>query len=315
MLAVPNFSEGTDERLIERIAAAFGRLSAPGAPPPPGPLILDRHSDAVHDRTVLTLTGNPDELVDSLAGGAATCARLIDVHERRGAHPMIGALDVAPLVYLTDDERDAARAAARELAAKIAALEIPVFLYGELASTEERRERAFFRRGGPAELTRRMRRRELVADLGPQWPHPRAGAVLVTARPPLAAFNVLLDTRDVDVARRVAAELRESGGGLSGVRALGIDLAGRAQVSTNVADPVAVPLASLISRIDELARPHGARAVSGEVVGMLPRAALRGFDELLPLPGFDPESRVIERRLASLGVRAVAGPEGQPRGR
>ncbi|UJA20304.1 hypothetical protein HJD18_08850 [Thermoleophilia bacterium SCSIO 60948] len=301
MLAVPNFSEGTDERLIERVAAAFGRPSEPGEPAPPGTLILDRHSDAVHDRTVLTLHGNPDELVDSLASGAATCARLIDVNERRGAHPMIGALDVAPLIYLSDDERDAARDAARELASKIAGLDIPVFLYGELASTEERRERAFFRRGGPAELTRRMRRRELIADLGPQWPHPQAGAVLVTARAPLAAFNVLLGTRDVEIARQVAAKLRESGGGLSGVRAIGIDLAGRAQVSTNVADPVAVPIAAVVDRIAELADQLGVAPVSGEVVGMLPESALAGFDERLPLPGFDPATRVIERRLTSLG--------------
>ena len=300
MLAVPNFSEGTDERLIRRVAAAFGRPSELGRPAPPGTLILDRHSDAVHDRTVLTLSGNADELVDSLAAGAAVCARLIDVHERRGAHPMIGALDVAPLVYLGDDEREEAHATARELAAKIAGLDVPVFLYGELASTEERRERAFFRRGGPAELTRRMRRRELAADLGPQWPHPRAGAVLVTARPPLAAFNVLLDTGDPEVARAIAAKLRESGGGLPGVRAIGIDLAGRAQVSTNVADPGAVPIAAVVERIAELAEPLGARPVANEVVGMLPEAALLGARESIALPGFDPEARVIERRLAAL---------------
>lgn len=307
MLAVPNFSEGRDERLIERLAGAFGRPVKPGLPAPPGTLILDRHSDAVHDRSVLTLAGKPDELVDSLAAGAAACARLIDVFEHRGAHPRIGSLDVAPLVYLDAGERERARAAALELAALIGGLGIPAFLYGELASTGERRERAYFRRGGPAELTRRMRARELVADRGPQWPHRRAGATLVTARPPLAAFNLLLDCETGTgpigsaIARAVAAGLRESGGGPAGVRAIGIDLRGRAQVSINVHDPLAVPLAEVVARVAELAQPHGARPASAEIVGLVPEAALRGFPAELPILGFDPESGVIERRLRALG--------------
>ena len=118
-----------------------------------------------------------------------------------------------------------------------------------------------------------MRAGELAPDLGPPAPHPSAGATLVTARPPLAAFNVELDTGDVEVARAVAAQLRESGGGLAGVRAVGVDLDGRAQVSTNVDDPVAVPLAAVIERVRELAAEHGARPVAGEVVGLVPEAA------------------------------------------
>ena len=150
-----------------------------------------------------------------------------------------------------------------------------------------------------------MRAGELAPDVGPPAPHPSAGATLITARPPLAAFNVELDTGDVEIARAVAAQLRESGGGPAGVRAVGIDLAGRAQVSTNVGDPTAVPLATVIERVRELAAEHGARPVAGEVVGLVPEAAIRGLPEDVPLRGFDPERHVLERRLSGLeGDRA-----------
>ena len=161
-----------------------------------------------------------------------------------GLHPAVGALDVCPLVWLDPGDRDAAaRRGARAVAERIGALGVPVFLYGELAAAPERRERAFFRNGGLAELWLRMESGELRPDHGPSLPHPSAGATLVTARPPLAAFNVELDSGDVEVARAVAAGLRESGGGLPGVRAIGLALgSGRGQVSTNVHDPLATPL-------------------------------------------------------------------------
>jgi glutamate formiminotransferase len=146
-------------------------------------------------------------------------------------------------------------------------------------------------------LGERLRAGELEPDFGPAALHPSAGATLVTARPPLAAFNVELDTGDVEVARTVAASLRESGGGLPGVRALGIGLGERAQVSTNVHDPVAVPLGAVIERVRELAAAHGARPLAGEVVGLVPAAALRLLPADVPLRGFDPARQVIERRL------------------
>ena len=161
----------------------------------------------------------------------------------RGAHPAIGALDVCPLVWLDPADREAARTEAIAAATQIGGLGVPVFLYGELAREPGRAERAYFRNGGLAELWLRMEAGELRPDFGPDLPHPRAGATLVTARPPLAAFNVELDSGDLEVARAVAAGLRESGGGLPGVRAIGLVLAsGRGQVSTNVHDPLAVPL-------------------------------------------------------------------------
>ena len=289
LLAVPNFSEGRDREAIEAITAAFGT----------GEALLDRHSDAVHNRTVLTLAPQRSDLVDSLLAGARRCLEAIDMRTHEGAHPCIGALDVAPVVFTSADDQGSAREAALAAAEAIAELGLPVFLYGELASDSRRRERSFFRLGGIAELARRMSAGELAADFGPTEPHPSAGATLITARAPLAAFNLILDTADVAVAREVAQGLRESGGGLGGVRALGIDLDGRAQVSTNVHDPIAVPLGAVIERVRLLAAEQGARPVAAEVVGLVPAGSLRGLPADVPLRGFDPARHVLENRLAA----------------
>jgi len=203
-------------------------------------------------------------------------------------------------IWRAEELREGARRLALEAADAIAALGVPVFLYGELASAPQRRERAYFRRGGLAELSARMRAGELVADRGPREPHPSAGATLVTARQPLAAFNVELDTDDVEVARAVAARLREAGGGIAGVRAVGIDLDGVAQVSTNVGDPSAIPLATVIERVRELAAELGAQPVAGELVGLVPETAIRDLPDDVPLRGFDPDRHVLERRLGGL---------------
>ena len=141
---------------------------------------------------------------------------------------------------------------------------------------------------------------ELRPDRGPDRPHRTAGATLLTARPPLAAFNVELDSGDVEVARAVAAGLRESGGGPRGVRAIGLPLSsGRAQVSTNVHDPLEVPLAIVVERVRTLAAPLGARPVEAELIGLIPEGALADYPEDVPIRGFDPDRHVIERRLAS----------------
>jgi glutamate formiminotransferase len=225
----------------------------------------------------------------------------IDMSAHEGAHPAIGALDVCPLVWPAAPLRDPARAAALEIGSRIGSLGVPVVLYGELARGPERVERAYFRNGGLAELWLRMEARELAPDFGPALPHPAAGATLVTARPPLAAFNVELDSGDLDLARAVAAGLRESGGGPAGVRAIGLLLSsGRAQVSTNVQDPLAVPLAEVVERVRGLAAPLGARPMEAELVGLVPEGALRGYPADVPIRDFDPEARSIERRLAAL---------------
>jgi glutamate formiminotransferase / 5-formyltetrahydrofolate cyclo-ligase len=287
LLTVPNVSEGRDEALIGRLAGAFA-VDA---------VLLDSHSDRVHNRSVFTLAPAADDVVPALAGGARTAVEAIDLTDHRGEHPRIGALDVAPVVWLASDAHDRAREQAMRAAEAIAGLELPVFLYGELASEPERRERAYFRSGGLDALAKRMEAGELAPDLGPPLPHPTAGATLVTARPPLAAFNLELEGASLAAAREIAADLRESGGGLPGVRAIGLEFGERTQVSTNVHDPVSVPLAAVVARVAELARGHRAGVVAGEIVGLVPRAALDGFPEDVPLPGFDRARGVIEERL------------------
>jgi glutamate formiminotransferase len=291
LLAVPNVAEGRDRDHLAALEKAFAR----------GVSLLDRHTDGDHDRTVFTLAGQPGPLMEALVAGAEEALETIDMGAYRGVHPAIGALDVCPVVWLDRADSDAARTEAVATATQIGGLGVPVFLYGELARGPGRAERAYFRNGGLPELWLRMESGELRPDFGPDLPHPRAGATLVTARPPLAAFNVELDSGDIEVARSVAAGLRESGGGLPGVRAIGLVLSsGRAQVSTNVHDPLAVPLGAVVERARELAAALGARPLEAELVGLVPAAALAGYPQDVPLRGFDPERHVIERRLAAL---------------
>jgi glutamate formiminotransferase len=289
LLAVPNVSEGSDERRLALLEAAFSR----------GVSLLDRHTDPDHGRTVFTLAGPGPRLAEALVSGAEEAVETIDMSSYSGAHPALGALDVCPLVWLDPADRDAARAEAIAVAGQIGGLGVPVFLYGELAREPQRVERSFFRNGGLAELWLRMEAGELRPDFGPSLPHRRAGATLLTARPPLAAFNVELDSGELEVARAVAAALRESDGGLPGVRAIGLVLSsGRGQVSTNVHDPLSVPLGQVVERVRELAAPLGARPVEAELVGLAPAAALDRYPDDVPIRGFDPELHLIERRLA-----------------
>jgi glutamate formiminotransferase / 5-formyltetrahydrofolate cyclo-ligase len=291
LLAVPNVSEGRDLELVARIEAAFST----------GATLLDTHTDADHNRSVFTLAADAGAIPNALADGAAAAVEEIDMRHHHGVHPCVGALDVCPVVWLRPADRERADAAALETADRIADLGVPVFLYGELATGPGRRERSFFRRGGVPELTLRMATGQLPRDRGPEAPHPHAGATLVTSRPPLAAFNVELDTADGDVARSVAASLREGGGGLAGVRAIGLVLPdGRTQVSINVHDPAAVPLARVLSEVRRLAARHGSAPRAAELVGLIPEAALEAYPLDVPLVGFEPGRHVIERRLAAL---------------
>lgn len=290
LLAVPNFSEGTDDAVISALTDAASQHAT----------LLDRHSDSTHNRTVLTLGGPGPDLVEAVRAAAATAIERIDMTAHLGAHPCVGAIDVAPIVFPDAAREGAAGETAQALALRLAALDLPVFLYGGLAATPERRERAFFRRGGIASLAARMSSADLVPDLGPPESHPTAGAVLVTARPPLAAFNLELEGASIGDAREIASALRESGGGPAGVRAIAIDLAGdRVQVSANVQDPIAVPLAEVVERVSEHAARLGASVIATELLGLVPEAALSGFPVEIPMIGGDVFARTIEARLGA----------------
>jgi glutamate formiminotransferase len=285
--AVPNFSEGRDRATIEAIGEA---LSAHAR-------VLDVHSDGDHNRSVYTLVGSEEELVAALLGGIACARERIDLRRHEGAHPRIGAADVVPLVPIQETDAERARAAALEVARRVGEeLALPVFLYAELAPG---RGPAFFRRGGPAELQRRLDSGELAPDFGPARLDARAGGVLVGARAPLIAFNVELEGDDLDAVREVARAVRERDGGFPGVRALGLRLprAEHVQVSLNVEDWRAAPLHEVVAAVEREATARGLRVTGSELVGLLPAAAaVAAAGSLLGVAGLDP-SHVLELRL------------------
>jgi glutamate formiminotransferase len=285
--SVPNFSEGRDAGTIEALRSALSGHAD----------VLDVHSDPDHNRSVFTLVGDDTSLVESLLAGINCARERIDLREHEGAHPRIGAADVVPIVALAPRDRERARDCALRLADRIGnELGLPVFLYGDSAPE---RGPAFYRRGGPAELQRRIEAGELHQDFGPARLDERAGGVMVGARRPLIAFNVNLSTDDVEVARAIAAVVREKGGGFPGVRALGLFLpkAGRAQVSMNVEDYEAAALHEIVDRVEAEARTRGVEVSGAELVGLMPAgAAAAAAGAVLRIEGFNP-SHVLEVRL------------------
>ncbi len=259
--------------------------------------MLDVHSDGDHNRSVFTLVGSEQELVAALLAAVAVARDRIDLRRHEGAHPRIGAADVVPVVPIVPEDMERARACALELARRLGDdLALPVFLYGGLAPD---RGPAFFRRGGTAELQSRIDDGELTPDYGPHTLDERAGGVIVGARRPLIAFNVNLRARDVEVAREIAAVVREHAGGFRGVRALGLDLpsAGLVQVSMNVEDWESSALHEIVARVDAEARARGAEVVASELVGLMPAgAAVAAAGAQLRIAGFD-VSHVLELRL------------------
>jgi len=290
--SVPNFSEGRDTGTIEALRSALTTHAN----------VLDVHSDADHNRSVFTLVGDDTSLVEALLAGVACARDRIDLRRHQGAHPRIGAADVVPIVALDPRDRERARDCALRLADRIGAeIGLPVFLYGDSAPE---RGPAFYRRGGPEELQRRIDAGELRPDYGPAELDERAGGVIVGARRPLIAFNVNLATDNVEIARGIAAVVREKDGGFPGVRALGLLLpkAGRAQVSMNVEDYEAAALHEIVERIESEASARGVEVAGAELVGLMPAgAAATAAGAVLRIDGFS-RSRVLEVRLLERGA-------------
>jgi glutamate formiminotransferase len=284
--SVPNFSEGRDRATIDALATALDSRAR----------LLDVHSDEDHNRSVYTLVGSGEELVEALLAGIACARERIDLRRHEGAHPRIGAADVVPIVPLGAEDAERAREAALRLARRVGEeLALPVFLYGELGHG---RGPAFFRAGGTVELQLRIDAGELAPDFGPARLSESAGGVLVGLRRPLIAFNVNL-RGSPKAAREVAAVVREAGGGFPGVRALGLELprAGLAQVSMNVEDWEAAALHEIVAVVEREAATRGAEVVGSELVGLMPAgAAAAAAGAALRIDGFD-ASRVLELRL------------------
>ena len=285
--AVPNVSEGRDRAVIDEIGRAFGG----------GAELLDVHSDPDHHRTVLTLAAEASELVDSLLDGAARTLALVDLRRHDGVHPRVGAVDVVPLVPLEPSGMPEAKRAALDLAGRLGReLGVPVLLYGAVG---ENRRPAFFRSGGLEELARRIAAGAVEVAAGPAVVDPRSGVVLVGARPPLVAYNVELASADLSVAREIAVAVRETGGGMPGVQAIGLGLprSGRIQVSMNVLDLERSPLHEVVGRVVREAHARGVEVAGGELVGLVPERVLDAARAAgVEIPGVG-ESRVLERAL------------------
>jgi len=284
--SVPNFSEGRDQATLDALA---GTLSARAR-------LLDVHADTDHNRSVFTLVADEDDLVEALVAAIACACDRIDLRRHEGAHPRIGAADVVPVVPVRPADMERAKRAALALAELVGGeLDLPVFLYGELAPG---RGPAFFRAEGLEGLRRRVESGELAPEFGPARIEERSGAVLVGARRPLIAFNVNL-RGELEFAREIASAIRERDGGFPGVRALGLELprAGLVQVSMNVEDWEAAALHDLLAAIEREAAARGAEVVGSELVGLMPGGAVAAAaGAALRIDGFD-ATRVLELRL------------------
>ena len=288
---VPNVSEGRRADVVERMAV---ELRASGVD------LLDVSSDWSHNRTVFTLVGAAPELTRAILALFARALAEIDLRAHHGEHPRMGAVDVVPFVPLGSTPMvecvTLARAVGRLVGDRFG---VPVFLYEEAATAPARRRLEHIRRGGFEGLAAKLRDPAWQPDFGPDAPHPSAGASAIGARRPLIAFNVNLASDRLDIAKAIAAVIRESGGGLPGVKALGVRLADRGlvQVTTNVTDFRVTGLAAVFAAIEREAAARGAGIVESEIVGLVPEAALAGLTPAdLKLAGFTGE-RILEHRI------------------
>ena len=287
--AVPNFSEGRGEDRIARIVASVR--------PVEDIRILGLHSDPDHNRSVLTFAGEEAAVLEAAVALAEACAREIDLTSQTGEHPRMGSLDVLPFVPLEGATLDEATRLARQVGERLGALGFLVYLYEAAATAPHRRNLADVRRGGYDGLAARLEDPLWQPDYGPRELDPRKGAVAVGARPFLVAFNAYLDTDEVEVARAIAREVRERDGGLPGVKALGLEVGGRAQVSMNLTDLQKTSMPVALEAVRAAALEHGASVESTELVGLAPlEAVLQTARHYLGLRELDRE-HVLEAAL------------------
>jgi glutamate formiminotransferase len=286
---VPNFSEGKDLALVDDIVSAVKTAR-----------VLDVHSDPDHNRSVVTMAGEPEAVKQAAFDLTERAMQLLDIREHDGAHPFIGVVDVIPFVPLKDISIEETVKIAREFGESVAAkLSLPVYFYGEAAKLPERKELPYVRRGGYFILQKEIDDPHRKPDVG-HGLHFTAGAVAVGVRDFLIAFNVNLDTPDLDIAKSIAKNVREKNGGLPGIRALGVELKSRGitQVTINVTDHKMTSLKRVFDEISRWAKEYGVDILESELVGMLPKEAVfPGMKDYLKLPHFS-ESQILEDRLA-----------------
>jgi len=290
---VPNFSEGRRVEVVDRLAAAITRT--------PGALLLDRTSDASHNRSVLTLAGEPAAVIAAMELAVEVAVGEIDMERQTGEHPRIGAVDVIPFVPLGDSTLDECIELARAFGARIATrFELPVYLYAAAATRSDRVKLADVRRGQYEGLKAEIATQGREPDFGPARTHPSAGAVAVGARPFLIAYNINLASTDIELARRISRRVRESGGGLPRVQAMGVALddPACAQVSMNLLDFSVSPLWLVWETVRAEAEGDGVELLESELIGLCPLAAFLAVADHI---GFDSGASVEERCAAAAG--------------
>lgn len=313
---VPNFSEGRDLAKVDEIVHAMTGVS--------GAWILDRTSDADHNRSVITLAGTPESVAEAMLRGAGQAAKLIDMTTHKGVHPRIGATDVIPFVPLENVSMDDCVALARQVGQQLwDRYRIPVYFYEAAASRPDRVNLENVRKGQFEGLLRdTLTDPERSPDIGEPRLHPTAGITAVGARKILIAYNIYLNTSNVSVAREIARVIRFSNGGLRHVKAIGVEMKTRnlAQVSVNLTDFEQTPLHHVFDAVKEEAGKRSCKVVSSEIIGLVPRKALRmSAGHNLQLENFSFE-RVLENRLAAVTgilpvppeILAISGPSLRP---
>ncbi len=299
---VPNFSEGRDRAKVDAIIEAMKG---------DGVWLLDREMDADHNRSVVTLVGEREAIAEAAIRGVGRAAELIDLTRHQGAHPRLGATDVVPFIPIEGVTLEDCVAIARHVGEEIwQRFQIPVYLYEAAATTPERQNLENIRRGQfeglREEITSNPSRQP---DFGEPRIHPTAGATVVGARKFLIAYNVYLNTSDVEIAKKVAKSVRYSSGGLRYVKAMGIPVRGLAQVSMNLTDFEQTPIARVFEMVKREAARYGVVPLSSEIVGLIPKRALEDAAEwFLQIENFD-SSLILENRLAAVmgGKMAVGG--------
>lgn len=287
--AVPNFSEGRRPEVIE---ALKGAIQVPGV------LLLDSSSDHDHNRSVITIAGAPEAVVEGLFQAVKVAAEQINLFEHQGAHPRIGSTDVVPLVPIQGITLEECAVLATELGKRIGEeLQIPVYLYEAAATRPERRNLANIRRGEFEGLLQEIQRPERQPDFGPAQIN-SAGATVVGARQFLVAYNFYLNTDRVEIAKTIAKSIRESSGGLPGVKSIGLLVDGRAQVSMNLVDYTQTPLHVVMDRVSELARQQGYDVAESELIGLIPQEVIvQAAAHFLKLPNMS-AGRMVEVAIA-----------------
>lgn len=289
---VPNFSEGSDLRCVEAIVAAMCL---------DGVHLLDLSMDADHNRSVVTIAGEPAAVVEAAVRGAGKAAELIDLTVQQGLHPRMGAADVIPFVPVSGIKLEQCALLARQAGMEIwNRFGIPVYFYEAAAARPDRANLEDVRQGqfeGLRDAVRKDASRR--PDVGGPNLHSTAGACAVGARKFLVGYNIYFDSTDIALVRAIAKEIRAAGGGLKGVKAMGVLAHGRAQLAMNITDFVATPLSQVYERVSRLAQRYKTAIVEGEVIGLIPEAACERESEWMrQLTQFDPAAKILERRLA-----------------